>query len=408
MIPETASATTSGNKFNKKSSRAAHAFAARSRSIRAKLEGTPMKSLGNLDHFAALGLIASLMLGCSSRYQPARSPHVRQLMRGGALVHIRDGVVYDSGIDRGLADAVQDNPRAKAEAATFVSDTYWGLGGFLAGLGLQIAGLAVLPRNEHQWQWDGRHTSAVCLWTAGLAAYVVGIGYLVSGAPHQFDAINIYNDDVDAKLQAQFRLQLNAAQQAPRYQLTPPMQTLVPPSVAPDSHLSPPGAVPMAPPGAVRPPNLPAPNYPEPSKIPDCPPDVSEQVASVLFEEADHLIKTGDEHPTREEASLYLSLLEISARSGNIKAQRRLGNYVVGYWITDFMFWPKEKKTAVTALAMLYEAARADPARAQPWERELASGSAVLSIDNNLSLPKAWVSSALTEAKEWERCHPSR
>jgi hypothetical protein len=219
-----------------------------------------------IDRFAAAEVIAALTLGCSSRYQPAKSPHVSKVMRNGALIHVRDGVVYDSGIDGGLTDAVRDNPKAKAEADAFVHDTYWGIGSFIAGLGLEIAGFAVLPHDQQKWQWDGRHTSAVCLWSAGLAAYAVGIGYLASSAPHQVDAINIYNDDVDAKLQAQFLQQLNAAKQAPQYPMAPPNPAFVPSPSAPFGS-SAPVVAPAGSPGPTLP-ALPAPNHPEPSKTP--------------------------------------------------------------------------------------------------------------------------------------------
>jgi hypothetical protein len=42
------------------------------------------------------------------------------------------------------------------------------------------------------------------------------------------------------------------------------------------------------------------------------------------------------------------------AAAGHHEAQRRYGYYVIGYYVTDGMFWPRDKEVAADALAMLH------------------------------------------------------
>jgi len=155
-------------------------------------------------------------LACSSQYRPAKSAHVAKVVRDGAFVHMRDGIEYRSAIDGGLRDAVEGNPRATEEAKTFVRDMYIGLGGVLGGFILMGGAVAAAPRDHRPFHWDARTVATISLASTGFVAYLTGLGYLVAGQPHAVDAVNIYNDDVDAKLAEQFRQQLKAAVQAER------------------------------------------------------------------------------------------------------------------------------------------------------------------------------------------------
>lgn len=139
----------------------------------------------------------------------------------------------------------------------------------------------------------------------------------------------------------------------------------------------------------------------------DCSLDISPQLADAMYREAVVLIERVGEHPSNADLDLVLPLLEASARSGHAEAQRRFGSYVVGYWVTDEMFWPSRRKTAIAALAMLYESVRLDPAASDAWAQQVGSGKATIPTSPGLPLPKAWVSAALREAKQWEHCHPS-
>ena len=144
--------------------------------------------------------------------------------------------------------------RARNTKPTF---TRWGLGSALGGLGLAITGLAVLPVEEHGGvRMNARAYTGFSLLALGAAAYTTGLILVLSAAPHQWDAINIYNDDIDARLRAQFMAQRPAA---PGYQLAPvALPTLsappfanepVPASVAPQraEPLQPSGLVPPRP-----------------------------------------------------------------------------------------------------------------------------------------------------------------
>jgi hypothetical protein len=55
-------------------------------------------------------------------------------------------------------------------------------------------------------------------------------------------------------------------------------------------------------------------------------------------------------------------LLQLAAHSGHQAAQYRYGGYIVGYYLTDEMFWPREKEIASDALAMLRIVATDAPA----------------------------------------------
>ncbi len=101
--------------------------------------------------------------------------------------------------------------------------------------------------------------------------------------------------------------------------------------------------------------------------------------------------------------------LQRAAYAGDTNAQVRYGNYVVGYWYTDEMFWPRQRAVAIAALAMLRVAARKGPADPN---NELMAALARDPVDFSKSggvppLPREWVNAALVEAKRWEKCPAS-
>jgi hypothetical protein len=129
--------------------------------------------------------------GCAtSNYRPADSPRIS----------LADGGIYKNGKKTGgLVQAVADNPRALEEARTAESLAAWGGGLQLGGFALMLAGLPTVAVAAN----DNNGTLAVTgvgLLTGFFIAEVVGIVMSRNAVPHALDAINIYNDDVEAKM----------------------------------------------------------------------------------------------------------------------------------------------------------------------------------------------------------------
>ncbi len=83
----------------------------------------------------------SLVIGCSSSYEPVRSPRIVTVVESGMPTFVKDGQSYGSPMfGSGLVDAVQGNPRATQQARL---GRNLAIGGFvldLAGLGTEVAG----------------------------------------------------------------------------------------------------------------------------------------------------------------------------------------------------------------------------------------------------------------------------
>jgi hypothetical protein len=128
--------------------------------------------------------------GATSTYLPANSPRVSLTTSG----FYKNGKKYDD-----LLTAVADNPRAFEEARAAQSNAVTGGWLYLGSLGLTIAGGTVLGVGLAE---DDKTLIVAGVGTL-IPAFVLAI---VSGvmrshvAPHALDAINIYNDDVEAKM----------------------------------------------------------------------------------------------------------------------------------------------------------------------------------------------------------------
>jgi hypothetical protein len=145
------------------------------------------------------------------------------------------------------------------------------------------------------------------------------------------------------------------------------------------------------------------------SNLEGCPEGVSCEQAARDLDEANRLIARAGEHPADEDWAEILRLLQSAADSGYLEAQLRLGQYVVGYWFTDEMFWPREPKIAIFALAMYRVAAKRGPdAKNDPLLRILAKDPVTFRPSDGIPpLPARWVKAALAEAKRWEKSHPT-
>ena len=136
-----------------------------------------------------------IVQGCSSSYQPARSPRIVTVIDGGSPVFVKDGTSYGGPLfGGGVVDAVRGNPRAEAEARAGRNLTIAGFVVDMAGLGSDIAGLATIKPNSS----NSDNTLSLGLILGGLVGVTVGSVLLLAGPPHTYDAINIYNDGLDA------------------------------------------------------------------------------------------------------------------------------------------------------------------------------------------------------------------
>jgi hypothetical protein len=132
--------------------------------------------------------------GCaSSSYRVADSPRVTLVDEHGLKVY-KNGKKYDD-----LVEAVADNPRALAEARTARSMTVTSNWLILGALSLDVASVPVaavgIAEHDKTLGW-----TAFGMLGAALVADIVGFVVARNATPHVLDAINIYNDDVEAKM----------------------------------------------------------------------------------------------------------------------------------------------------------------------------------------------------------------
>ena len=150
---------------------------------------------------AVVGLLGlSFAVGCTSSYEPARSPRIATVMDRGEPTFVKDGVHFGSQVwGTGLEDAVQSSPQAAHHARVGRNLIAGGFVLSLAGLGAEIGGLVVLVKDNNQ-QPDAQASGAgVALLVGGLATVLAGTVLISAGQPHLYDAINIYNDSVDPR-----------------------------------------------------------------------------------------------------------------------------------------------------------------------------------------------------------------
>jgi len=149
---------------------------------------------------AWVGLLAvSCTIGCTSSYEPARSPRIATVVDGGQPTFVKDGVHFGSQVwGTGLVDAVASNAQAQHHARVGRNLIAGGFVLSLAGLGSEIGGLVVWV-NESNGQGGDASGLAIGLLVGGLAATITGTALIMSGQPHIYDAINIYNDGLDAQ-----------------------------------------------------------------------------------------------------------------------------------------------------------------------------------------------------------------
>lgn len=149
----------------------------------------------------------------------------------------------------------------------------------------------------------------------------------------------------------------------------------------------------------------PAPTKPEGARAEhalDCAP-VPKAEAEVLLAEANALIEQAGEHPEPQALERILPKLRKAAYGGLHDAQLRYGAYVVGYYATDEMFWPRDRETAIGALGLLRFAVLRDPGSAESYpgldQTPPDPSSAFIQL-----LDPDWLRLALEEARAYEAC----
>ena len=140
-------------------------------------------------------VVAIGVLGCeSSSYRPANSPRVSTIYERGVLKYRRNGKTYDD-----VLDAVDSNPRAAAAARSAASKHSEGSILAWSGFAVAVAGGTMAGvgagRNDDALLWSGFGTAA-----AGLIVELVGVVIREGARLDRVDAMNIYNDDLEAKM----------------------------------------------------------------------------------------------------------------------------------------------------------------------------------------------------------------
>jgi|SRR6185369_3538846 len=145
----------------------------------------------------AVVLVVAFTAGCSSSYEPARSPRIVTVVEGGQPTFVKNGErIGGPAFGSGLADAVASNPEAERQASIGRNLV---LGGFvldLVGLGSVIGGTVVFAKQDSPNEPSPAGTALVL---GGVAAVLAGSVLILAGQPHIYDAVNIYNDSLEPR-----------------------------------------------------------------------------------------------------------------------------------------------------------------------------------------------------------------
>ncbi len=149
---------------------------------------------------SGLGVLWALpvVVGCTSSYEPARSPRIATIVDGGQPTFVKDGVRFGSPVwGTGLVDAVQGHPQAEHHARVGRNLIVGGFVVSLVGLGTEVGGLVVAANSDAATAPDSQMGVATALVISGAVVLIAGSVLVLSGQPHVYDAINIYNDSLD-------------------------------------------------------------------------------------------------------------------------------------------------------------------------------------------------------------------
>jgi hypothetical protein len=118
---------------------------------------------------------------------------------GGTISYVREGVKYDGGIFGGdIEDAVSGSPRAVEYAREYKTGMTTGFVLSMVGTVGLIGGAGLLGAEEARTSsWDSTATTAAIVMLSGFVLELVGAGIAARAQTHLYDAVNVYNDDVD-------------------------------------------------------------------------------------------------------------------------------------------------------------------------------------------------------------------
>jgi hypothetical protein len=119
-------------------------------------------------------------------------------MDSGKVAYVRDGKTYSGGWFGGdLEEAVKGNPTAEEYAREYKSGMITGFAATVLGI-VGIAGGLTLTGFQSQQPNGQAPIAGLLVLGGGLVFYGVGLGVALNAMPHLYDAINAYNDGVDA------------------------------------------------------------------------------------------------------------------------------------------------------------------------------------------------------------------
>lgn len=158
----------------------------------------------NSRQFAA-GVVAALSLAtaCNATYQPRPSRMLKWTMVDGSPAVLRQGRPYPvNGLGQGLTEAVADNPRALEHATAHREGTIWGLVTALGGAAVMfVSPVLLLTGSDGRGQdpSEGAVSLAIGGALTGMVLYGFGLGMVASAQPRMYDAVNVYNDDLEVE-----------------------------------------------------------------------------------------------------------------------------------------------------------------------------------------------------------------
>jgi hypothetical protein len=148
-----------------------------------------------------LFILALWASACTSTYQPRPGPRVSMVLVSGQPHLQRSGRLYPISLTGPeLGAAVADNPRALAHVQTYQQMSTQGLVAGLGGAVLMVVGPSIAlatSMDDRGSISDAGAGAALGTFAAGIALYVMGMGWIMQGQPHLYDAINVYNDDLE-------------------------------------------------------------------------------------------------------------------------------------------------------------------------------------------------------------------
>jgi hypothetical protein len=195
--------------------------------------------------------------GCVETYVPRPSPRIAIVQEGASERLVKDGQSVPAGdVDR----LVRGNRRAEVEAEAVSGNatgaTVFGiLGGVSLGVGtFLLVDDAVQTTRDNKSFPTGMGGAAIGL-LAGSIVFNVVSGVMANNArTHAHNAVNIYNEDLDARPLPAFGAPYGAPVPAPGYRPLPgfqgPQPGYAPPPASPPPPGVPPGLMPSPPPGA--------------------------------------------------------------------------------------------------------------------------------------------------------------